>query len=216
MSRRLKRQEIKKSLIIDAAKRIFSEIGYENTTLEMIGDSVGLSKQTLYYYFPSKEDLVVEVCMSSQAIKPIESLRMNRKQGKSPRDLIAQYIIDSTLLFLNDFTVRLVVQYMSFASKAAKELVLEDLRSELDELGSIIKEGTKSGEFTVTNARIAAQLIQASVHGLAYHNRQLKHMSAAKVAGSYVEILLGGLCSPGSASTTRPDNELANSEGSNQ
>ena len=64
MSRRLKRQEIKKSLIIDAAKRIFSEIGYENTTLEMIGDSVGLSKQTLYYYFPSKEDLVVEVCMS--------------------------------------------------------------------------------------------------------------------------------------------------------
>ena len=55
MSRSLKRQEIKKSLIIDAAKRIFSEIGYENTTLEMIGDSVGLSKQTLYYYSPARK-----------------------------------------------------------------------------------------------------------------------------------------------------------------
>ncbi len=216
MSRKIKRQEIKKSLIIDAAKQIFSEIGYENTTLEMIGDSVGLSKQTLYYYFPSKEDLVIEVCMSSPAVKPIESLRLNRKQGMSPRDLIAQYIVDSALLFLNDFTVRLVVQYMAFASKAAKEPVLEDLRAELDELGSIIKEGARSGEFTVTNARIAAQVIQTSVHGLAYHNRPGKHFSAEKVASSYVEILLGGLCSPASASTTRPVNEVIKRESANQ
>lgn len=209
MSRKAKRQEIKKSLIIDAAKRIFGDVGYENTTLEMIGDSVGLSKQTLYYYFPSKEDLVIEVCMSSPAMKPIESLRTARKEGMSPRDLIAKYIVDSAFLFLNDFTFRLAVQYMAFASKAAKEPVFQDLRAELDELGSIIREGTKSGEFTVTNARIAAQVIQASVHGLAYHNRQLKHLSAAKVAGSYVEILLGGLCSPGSASTARrPMNSL--------
>lgn len=43
---------------------MFGEVGYTSATLEVIGDRVGLSKASLYYYVKSKEELLAHIMLS--------------------------------------------------------------------------------------------------------------------------------------------------------
>jgi len=43
--------------ILDAAARIFARHGYPGTDLQFVADELGVSKGTLYRYFPSKREL---------------------------------------------------------------------------------------------------------------------------------------------------------------
>ncbi len=44
--------------ILDAARRLFLEQGYDKTSLREVADEVGVTKAALYYHFRSKEDLL--------------------------------------------------------------------------------------------------------------------------------------------------------------
>lgn len=57
------REEARKK-IIASGYEVMSKKGYCNTTLDDIANHVGVSKTTLYLYFSSKEDLVVEIIRS--------------------------------------------------------------------------------------------------------------------------------------------------------
>jgi AcrR family transcriptional regulator len=47
-----------RSLILDAALDVFSEHGFEGSSLQQIADRLGLTKAALYYHFHSKDDLL--------------------------------------------------------------------------------------------------------------------------------------------------------------
>jgi len=59
-SRRRTRVDSRRELILDAAAVEFAEVGYERATLDRIGERVGLSKASLYYYVKGKEDLFAQ------------------------------------------------------------------------------------------------------------------------------------------------------------
>src|SRR2546430_155159 len=43
--------------ILEAAARLFAEHGYADADLQVLADTLGVGKGTLYRYFPSKQDL---------------------------------------------------------------------------------------------------------------------------------------------------------------
>ncbi len=49
-----------KAKIFQAMYQLMAEQGYEKTSTNQICDLVGVKKPTLYYYFKSKEDLLIE------------------------------------------------------------------------------------------------------------------------------------------------------------
>jgi TetR/AcrR family transcriptional regulator len=56
-----------RSRILDAALRSFGSRGYEATSLDSLAVELGVRKQTILYYFPSKEallDAVIDSCAS--------------------------------------------------------------------------------------------------------------------------------------------------------
>src|SRR5579863_9163351 len=44
--------------ILDVALELFSEHGFDGTTLQQIADRLGVTKAALYYHFRSKDDLL--------------------------------------------------------------------------------------------------------------------------------------------------------------
>ncbi|MBC7341169.1 MAG: TetR/AcrR family transcriptional regulator [Clostridia bacterium] len=51
----------KRTLIKEVAKRLISKKGAKLTTLAEIAKAVGISKGTLFYYYPSKDEILFEV-----------------------------------------------------------------------------------------------------------------------------------------------------------
>src|SRR5687767_6649714 len=48
-------------MIVDTAATLFLEHSYERATMRSIGAAVGIDPATIYYYFASKEAIVVEI-----------------------------------------------------------------------------------------------------------------------------------------------------------
>ncbi len=49
--------------ILDIAQELFTELGYEKTSLRQIAERLGYSKAAIYYHFASKEDILMALHM---------------------------------------------------------------------------------------------------------------------------------------------------------
>jgi len=57
----LARPDNRRTLLLDEAARLFGARGYDSTSMRDIAAAVGMLPGSLYYHFPSKEDLLVAV-----------------------------------------------------------------------------------------------------------------------------------------------------------
>lgn len=55
-----RRRPNRRSHVIDAAERLFTTVGYANTSVEDIARAAGLTRPVIYQYFGSKEGLLIE------------------------------------------------------------------------------------------------------------------------------------------------------------
>jgi AcrR family transcriptional regulator len=60
MSTRAAQAERTRQQILQTAQRLFAEVGYDATSLQMIADELGLTKAAVYYYFHTKRDILDE------------------------------------------------------------------------------------------------------------------------------------------------------------
>lgn len=87
--RRRRNKLAKVTAILDAARSLFAEKGFENATMEEIAESADVAKGTLYKYFPTKRTVVISLFIRAQkdiaarsvaflqtsdAAKPIETM----------------------------------------------------------------------------------------------------------------------------------------------
>ncbi len=74
MANRGSNREDTKSRIIESAKRLFAEQGYQKTTIIDISRQAGLSEAALYEYFQGKEDLLLTIpdLWVSELLKDLE------------------------------------------------------------------------------------------------------------------------------------------------
>lgn len=53
--------DVRRRQIRSEAARLFDEFGYGETSMDKIAEAVGIRKASLYYYFPSKDRLLIEM-----------------------------------------------------------------------------------------------------------------------------------------------------------
>ena len=58
MSTRAAQAERTREQILDTAQRLFTELGYDATSLQMIADELGLTKAAVYYHFRAKSEIL--------------------------------------------------------------------------------------------------------------------------------------------------------------
>ena len=66
--------EARRSEILDAALRLWAERGFDATSVEAVANEAGLSKGTLYLYFPTKKALLDEVIRRRSLLPDVERL----------------------------------------------------------------------------------------------------------------------------------------------
>jgi AcrR family transcriptional regulator len=57
------RKAVRRDQILAGARRCFAEHGYEGATVSRLEEAIGLSRGAIFNYFPSKEDLFIELAV---------------------------------------------------------------------------------------------------------------------------------------------------------
>ncbi len=97
------KREIQREAIIKAAKNLFSRKGYLNVTMDEIASEAGLSKATLYKFFPSKHQLYREILQTGfqEFVEKLMSIQASDFREKFERiiNAVIDYISENQQFF---------------------------------------------------------------------------------------------------------------------
>jgi AcrR family transcriptional regulator len=62
-----KKADIARAEIIEAARKVLSQIGVKNMTLKSVADAASISKGALYYYYKSKDEILYDIMAQDNA-----------------------------------------------------------------------------------------------------------------------------------------------------
>src|SRR5438132_1075517 len=169
--------EARPAQILDAALDVFAECGVAAARLEDIAKRAGLSKGTIYLYFPNKEALFREVIRQT-VVSQIESGERDFEQATTSatvsleRHMRRHWTLIRSPKFAPIF--RLVhaelLQHPDLARFYAEEVITRGHRL----LASIIRRGIDRGEFRDVDPVVAARVLSAPfvMHGIWCRHRE--------------------------------------------
>lgn len=132
----------KKELIIQSAKTAFRQKGINNATLDDVGRLCNMKKNSLYYYFKNKDDLV-SITLHSEYEDMISWCKELFSKNLSLKDFLKQYI---NYRYVN--AMKFIKEY-EFMKKDTPHSYQKLFRNETEFL---IKEETKIIEQLVKNS----------------------------------------------------------------
>jgi TetR/AcrR family transcriptional regulator len=91
----------RRSTLVEEAIRRFGRDGYPSTSLEAIASEVGVRKQTLLYYFPTKEALL-EACLTAAGERLAEVIARSL-DGKDAAEDRAQAVIHAVFALAEEW-----------------------------------------------------------------------------------------------------------------
>jgi AcrR family transcriptional regulator len=150
--------------IIKAALEVFGECGLANARLQDIAERAGVSKGTIYLYFPNKEELFREMIRQT-AVAAIERAEQDNVPGTPTNQLLAfmrgYWAFVRSPLFLTIY--RLVLgelhQFPDLARFYAHEVVARGQKL----MAGIISRGIDAGEFREIDPMVAARMLVAII-----------------------------------------------------
>ncbi|BBC36999.1 TetR family transcriptional regulator [Streptomyces graminofaciens] len=81
-----RRSEKSRRAIYDAALALVSEVGYQKTTIEGIAARAGVGKQTIYRWWSSKADVLLEAFLDLQEQAAEQVAQPGQEQGQAPEE----------------------------------------------------------------------------------------------------------------------------------
>lgn len=100
---------VSKERVLDAAARIFRDAGYYGTTMRKIADHAGLEVGSLYYHYPSKDELIEAVLDLSQraVLTAVTAAVEAMPAGTPPRERVEKAIQThlTAILKLGDYAL---------------------------------------------------------------------------------------------------------------
>lgn len=177
--------------VVVAAARLFAQRGYDQTSVPDLARELGLATGSLYHYFGSKEQLLIEIC--DQLMDPLlERARDLTTQDAPPerrlRDLVRLWVAhvvdhrDHMLVFQQQrHAIQHGAQWRSVrASRKAFEDLVADVLAELH-----------SPADPPQKRRLLIAALLGMVNHTAQWYRPSGSLTAQEIADGYVDLLVG-------------------------
>jgi AcrR family transcriptional regulator len=158
--------QAKEALILAAARKRFAYYGFSKVTMDEIASDVGLAKPSLYYYFPTKENLFRAVIGHEQE-KFTRDIELMLKNNATAEEKLREFVDMRIRLFRDLVNLSaLGVQSWTEVSSIFGDLFKSLEEQELKLLHTVLLAGKGSGELELVNPGQTAKLILHLLHGL--------------------------------------------------
>jgi AcrR family transcriptional regulator len=156
--------------ILDAALEVFGERGLAAARLEDIARTAGVSKGTIYLYFPNKEALFCEM-IREIPVRYLATVEGMISEDASARDQLRQYLHNSwEYLRTPSFEIlyRLILSELHHFPDLYEQFVEEVPMRSMRILSDIVRRGIERGEFRDIDPLAAGRMLHSLlfVHGV--------------------------------------------------
>jgi len=173
LTRKERERLARRDEILSAARKVFSERGFKNATLDEIAVAAEFGKGTLYNYFASKEDLFVSVIVwGVQHFQQFVEDAVNTRV--SPREKIEAYI-DAAFEFFktNRHIFGVLVLERNNLARSLNDHLFNQVCAEeaglLDYLSRLINDGIKKKVLKKFDPTKLAQALFGLIHSVFIH-----------------------------------------------
>jgi AcrR family transcriptional regulator len=170
--RKERERERRRQQIIVAAKRVFSNKGFNKATMEDIATEAELSPGTLYLYFKNKEELYASLSIRILQYLLIRIEHVNREKDLDPEKkmkLLIEAMYDvyafDPLIIINMFQLQSSETLRNLSPQLLEQI--KDLsRKSLGTIADIFEEGAKQGVFIEKHPVALADIFWALFSGV--------------------------------------------------
>ncbi|ABO66271.1 MULTISPECIES: TetR/AcrR family transcriptional regulator [Geobacillus] len=184
--------------IIAASIELFEQNGFSETSIQDIVDALGVTKGTFYYYFKSKEELLMDIHLRYIEGLLSEQARIMNDEQRTMREKL--YAIVYMLIHnveRQGRQARIFFREMKHLSEEHLQKVKEKRDLFRYHLQALIEEGMKTGELRRDLSPSIATLTVLGAANWSYHwFRPDGELTDAEVAKQMVTILIEGMSAP--------------------
>jgi len=178
--RKEREKSARKKAILDAARDVFFEKGFQATTMEQIAEVAELSKGSLYLHFPTKEELYVSILIEGiemlnehfeTAVRGVEGWEAQlRKIGEAYYHFYCEH--------KNYFQILFLLQHGEISSKVSESLYQTCVDMGLICLTTLCKAleaGMAEGEIQGQNAMELSVILWGALNGIILLHEEVEH-----------------------------------------
>jgi AcrR family transcriptional regulator len=190
--RRRRDHDTKREAVIRTAARAFDERGYHNTSLDDIAAALGVTKPTVYYYVPNKEQLLFE-CFRA-GLEPI--LAALQRAGQAPgsgRDRLREVMRDYAIAIASEYGWCMVrAEHQDLGAELSEQV--RALKAEIDRgIRRLLQLGMADGSIATLDPKLAAFAIAGALNWIAHWYRAGRSLEPAEIADTLVSLFEQGL-----------------------
>lgn len=189
-------KEARRLQILQAAKAVFAEAGFEGSTMADIARAAGFSYGAVYWYFPSKDELFHALMEAEeQALRERIARSLAGVAPEDPEGALRAAVRATFELFEEDRAAVKLLFRDSYAMGGRFESHLGGIYERfIDDLAEVLAAAQRRGQLIVVPPRMAAFSVAALVGQLAYRRLGTDDgLEAGVVADFAVRLVLDGL-----------------------
>jgi AcrR family transcriptional regulator len=198
---RQRRKDARPHELLDAALTLFVEKGFAATRAEEVAQLAGVSKGTLYLYYPSKEELLKAVIAQHLSARIAASAEEVRRIDGPMAPVLRKMLVpwwQQTYASAASGTFKLIITEVRNFPEIAEFYVREVIEPGHQLVGTILQRGIASGEFRAVDIESTVHSLLLPMVMLCTHKHALgactpHAIDAEKFIADHVELVLSGL-----------------------
>ena len=159
------RQDAYRSLILEAAQRVFAQRGYAEVKVQEIAEDAGIATGTVYAIFPSKQELY-------RAIHRVNLEELAKRYAEIPGDRDTRAVIRDRIAISTRFLCERPDYLRIYLREAAHwgfdAAALPQTAAEFTDL-ALYRRGVERGELVGEDAELLQSLAMAASHVILFH-----------------------------------------------
>lgn len=179
--------------ILDAATRLFHAEGYHPVGMRRIAKEIGIQTAGLYYYFPSKSEILYVICL--EVTKNFVDEHLPILYGDAPAPDLLKRLVRRHISYFWDHRFAMDVALRDHRSLPPVQA--DDIRSHRRRyqtaLSAFVSEGTKRGEFRVSDPRLAVIGMLDMINGVNDWFKPEGSLSIEDLASKYADMAVDDL-----------------------
>lgn len=188
--------------ILAAASRLFRARGLHATGMREIAAELGMTAGNLYYYFPSKQDLLAycQEATLAELLALVERAEASRGRAHQPAATRLREILVGHVVALNESTPGSLAHLeIEEVPPSRRRTLLARRRRYETSLRKLLVEGMESGELRTVDPRLATLALLGALNWTVKWFDPSGPKSAREVGESIADLLLAGIASPAAA-----------------